>query len=257
MRYGIIGNSAAGLFAAEAIRKQDAGGSIEIFSDEAYPAYARCLTSYYLTGQMAAEHMYLRAADFYNRTGIKLHCNCKVVKVDAAERQIYTAGGQQYGFQQLLIASGASPLVPDLPGITAQGVFCLRTLEDAKGILACSAPGRNAVVIGGGFVSLKAAYALRKAGLNVTCLISSAYVMSQMLDREAAALVAGVLGSHGLQFCYGTDAVGIITKPPGDGDRETVCGIALKNGAELPADVVIIGKGVKPNTSFLTGRAGD
>jgi NAD(P)H-nitrite reductase large subunit len=252
LRYVIIGNSAAGIFAAEAIRKLDQVGRVDIISEEHYPAYARCLTSYYLTGKMTEEQLLIRPTDFYTRYNLHLHAGQKAVKVDPGKREVYTASGETYGYDKLLIATGASPVMPKLPGMHSQGVFGLRTLGDAKGILAYVGPGKHAVVVGGGFVSLKAAYALLKAGTEVTCVVSSGHLLSQMLDREAAALVAEKLSAHGLRIRYYTDVVEVVFRQDSmKGD--VVSGVRLKSGEELPADVLIIGKGVTPNTGFLEG----
>ncbi|MBU1706059.1 MAG: FAD-dependent oxidoreductase [Pseudomonadota bacterium] len=248
----IIGNSAAGIFAAEAIRNLDRVGRIDIIGDENYPAYARCLTSYYLTGRIADEQMLIRPADFYTRNDFNLHKGQKAVRVDPEERKVHAATGETYHYDRLLIATGASPAIPNLPGVRNNGVFGLRTMADAKGILGCTGPGKSAVVVGGGRVSLKAAYALLDAGLFVTCIISSGQMLSQVLDRDAAGIVAETLTSRGLTVEYHTDVTEIL----GAGDipkSSMVSGVRLTNGKELPANVVIIGKGVIPNTGFLEG----
>lgn len=252
MNYVIIGNSAAGIFAAEAIRSLDRAGRVDIITDENYPAYARCLTSYYLTGRLNDEQMFIRSADFYTRNNINLNAGQKVVNILPEKRMVYTASGDEYSYDKLLIATGASPVMPNIPGIENQGVFGLRTMADAKGILTFAAPGKHAVVIGGGFVSLKAAYALMQAGLKVTCIISSGQILSQMLDQDAAAIVAGVLTSRGLTLKYHTDAAEILGRERGAMGK-AVSGVRLTNGEELPADLVIIGKGVTPNIGFLSG----
>lgn len=255
MRYVIIGNSAAGVFAAETIRSLDKAGRIEIISDERYPAYARCLTSYYLAGQMSDEQMTIRNEDFYANSEIVLNTGQKVTGIDAVERQVRTDNGHVYGYDKLLIATGASPVMPDIPGVGMKGVFGLRTLDDAKGIAACAGQGGHAVVMGGGFVSLKAAYALMKAGLSVTCIVSSGQILSQMLDREAAQILGDLLISHGLDIKFHADADEISGEEKG-GEMVTR-GVRLTTGETIPADVVIIGKGVTPNTGFLPGSGVD
>lgn len=250
MRYVIIGNSAAGVFAAEAIRRIDGEGQVDILSDEPYRAYARCLTSYYLTGDMPESRLYIRDEDFYNKKNLSLHTGQKAVKLDPELREVLTDAGKAYRFDRLLIATGAAPAMPGIPGLASQGVFALRTLADAKGILAFSGPGKRAVVVGGGFVALKAAYALLKAGMEVTCLISSGQILSQMLDRDAADMIARRLTSHGLTIKYHTDAAEILAKSDAAGIPK-VTGVRLSDGEEVAADLILIGKGVTPNTGFL------
>ncbi len=251
MRYLIIGNSAAGVFAAETIRGVDKAGRIEIISDEKYPAYARCMTSYYLEGNISDEQMLIRSADFYVQNRIFLTTGQKVTSIDTAKREVHTDKEHLYKYDRLLIATGASPSIPDIPGVGMKGVFGLRTLEDAKGITAFTGKGKQAVVVGGGFVSLKAAYALMKAGLTVTCLVSSGQILSQMLDSEAAGILGDVLIRNGLNVKFYSDVVEIIGK---DINGETFAqGVRLTTGETIPAEVVIIGKGVTPNTGFLSG----
>ena len=253
--YLIIGNSAAGIFAAEAIRQIDQDGQIDILSSEIYPAYARCLTSYFLSGQMPESQMMIRDVNFYRDQRITLQCGETAVQVDPLEKSVLCASGRRFPYDKLLLASGSAPVIPDFPGVGSPGVFGLRTLADAKGILAYAAPGKKAVLVGGGFVALKAAYALLQAGVEVTCLISSGQVLSQMLDKEAADALAQVLISHGMKIRYHSDVAAVIAEP-GEPDGK-IRAVRLSSGEELPADVLIIGKGVTPNTAFLAGSGID
>lgn len=251
MRYLIIGNSAAGIFAAEAIRQSDKTGAIDILSSETYPAYARCLTSYYLTGEMQESDLFLRQANFYRDHGLTLHCGERVVRVAPEHREVQCDSGRHFPYDKLLIASGSSPQIPEIPGVDSPGVFGLRTLADAKGILAMAGPGKKVAVVGGGFVSLKAAYALLKSGHDVTCLITSGQVLSQMLDGEAAGILADVLLAHGLKIRYRAGVQEILTDSAGKDGR--IRALRLEGGEEVPADLLIIGKGVTPNIDFLQG----
>lgn len=250
MRYVIIGNSAAGIFAAEAIRKHDPIGQVDILSDENYPAYARCMTSYFLGGKISDAQLYIRDKDFYSRNKFNLHTGQKVIGIDTVKREVRTITGELFTYNRLLIATGASPTIPELEGIDNKGIFGLRTLTDAKGILNYIGQGQQAVVMGGGFVALKAAYALQKAGKDVTCIITSGQVLSQMLDREAADIVANVLTSKGIKIKFYTDVKKIVGYKNRFGEKG-VKSLQLINGEEIPADVVIIGKGVTPNIDFL------
>lgn len=250
MRYVIIGNSAAGIFAAETIRKNDLSGQIDIISDESYPAYARCLTSYYLAGKMTDEQIFIKSNDFYEKNKLNLHKERKAERIDTSKCIVYTENGTFYPYDRLLIATGASPTVPDIPGIDMPGVFTLRKLDDSKGILSFARPGGNALIVGGGFVSLKAAYALMKLGMHVTCVISSGQILSQMLDSDAAKIVSDLLTKKGLNIKYHDDVVEVIGGSDAEGNR-VVKGVKLASGETVASDVVIIGKGVRPNTAFL------
>lgn len=248
MRYVIIGNSAAGISAAEAIRDIDGDGRIDIITDESHPAYARCLTSYYLEGTMPDEKLYIRPLDFYEKNNFTLHTGIKAAKVDTERRVVLAVSGEEFSFDKLLIATGASSAMPDVPGVASKGIFGLRTLNDAKNILSYACARKRAVVLGGGFVALKAAYALHRAGASVTCLVSSGQVLSQMLDGISAGMVADMLFLNGIQIEYDAS----VSEFTSDG-AGAVTGVVLTNGWELPADVVVVGKGVIPNTGLLEG----
>ena len=246
MAYLILGNSAAGIAAAERIRQIDRNNSITILSDEPHAAYSRCLTSYYLGGQVTEQDMFLRANNFYQAMGISFQPKQKAVAVKPDKKQVVTDQDNIYSYDKLLIATGASANRPSLPGLESDGVFSLRTMDDAKAIGATCQKGRQAVVLGGGLVSLKVAAALYQRGMNVTVLVGSNRVMSQNLGDTAAGLVEEQLARMGITVKKGTRPVSVESDADG-----TVTGVKLHNGDFYQADLVIVGKGVRPNSSFL------
>lgn len=251
MHYVIIGNSAAGVFAAEAIRTLDQEGQVDILSDEEYPAYARCLTSSYLTGKIKDSDLWLRPGDFYSKNNLNLHTGLRVTGINPAENQISTNKNLTFNYDKLLIAAGASPAVPNFPGVQAQGVFVLRTLTDAKSILDYAGPGKKIVVIGGGLVALEACYALLQADRQVTCIENADQIFPQTLDKDSAAILTRLLSARGLNIKTGCEVTEIVTH---DADsKKMVTGVCLSNGDSFPADVVLIAVGVVPNTGFLAG----
>jgi len=250
MRYVIIGNSAAGIFAAEAIRKIDKHGRVDIISDEKYRAYARALITDYISNDLPDDRLQIRLEDFYEKNNFNLHSGQRVVGVDISNKQVQAQSGEVFSYDKLLISTGASPVMPSVPGIESKGVFSVRTLDDCKAIKELVAPGKRAAVIGGGFVSMKVITQLLKTGMAVTCVVSSGQIMSQMLDKKASNLVAGKLSSHGLEIVYGAGMEEILATAGPSGDH-MVSGMRLSNGDELPVDLIIVGKGVKPNVEFL------
>lgn len=256
MKYLVVGNSAAGLFAAEAIREQDSGAEITVLTADSYPSYSRCLTTYFLAGDITQDRLFLRSAETLKALRLTVHYGCTVTGLDSAQRIILTAAGERYPYDKCLIATGASAVPLDVPGSILPGVFTLRNLEDAQRIKARLAPGRRAVIIGGGLVSLKAAYALLRQGLKVSLIVSSGQILSQMLNEEAAKLIQEHLERHGLEIMLHQDVIEI--QELGDGIKNETKGneingssrieaIRLRNGKLLPADLVIVGKGVRPN----------
>ncbi|ABB14457.1 NAD(P)/FAD-dependent oxidoreductase [Carboxydothermus hydrogenoformans] len=243
MKYLIIGNSAAGIFAAESLRKLDPAGEITVLTDEPYEVYGRCLTSYFIAGDIVEEQIFIRPKDFYEKNRINLKKGEKVVRIDFNEKKVITFKNS-YQYDRLLIASGARAKKLSLPGSNLPGVFTLRTLDDAKNILDYSRKAEQAVIVGGGLVSLKGAYGLLKRGVKVTVVVASRQILSQVLDYEAAGLVQQNLEKQGMKFLLGEDVLEFL-------GEDKIFEVKLTNGQVIKADLVLIGKGVTPNVDFL------
>lgn len=253
MHYVIIGNSAAGIFAAESIRAVDEAGSITMISAEAETVpYCRCLTSYFLSGSIKEPQVYIRPTDFYHQMNIEPLLGQQVVNVDPAGQEVHLANGNIVPYDRLLIATGASPVAPPIPGIDAEGVYYLRTMEDARKINDSIPHTKEVVVIGGGLVGLKAAKALRARGLQVTIVEFFAYLMHTSLDVDAGRILEDVLKQHGYNIYVNTAVTEIKTADGPDG-KPRVIGIRLSNGKELPCQMVVAGAGVRTNTKLVQG----
>ena len=236
----IIGNSAAGIAAIEAIRRTDKDSKITIISDEDNPSYCRCLISYYLAGDVKEDKILYRSADFYKDNNIELLLNKKVSRVDPKKNRIILEDRSQLGYDSLLIATGASPKFPEVKGIKKTGVYGFRTLKDAKDIEGLLPVTRTACILGGGLIGLKAAYALSKRKIEVKVIVKSKQVLSQVLDPQAAVFVQQKLGQNGIELLLGQDAVEII----GEGEVKAV---KLDSGKAIGSSLVIAAKGVSPN----------
>jgi len=245
MSYIVIGNSAAGLFAVEEIRKHDTWSEVIVLTAEKEPSYSRCLTTYFLAGDIPASRLYLREEGFAERLNLKVVYGVEVNRINPERQLVQSTDGREWDYSKLLLAMGASANKLTIPGGNLPEVFTLRTMKDALAINAVLEQGaQKGVVIGGGLVSLKSAYALRKRGLDVTVLISSGQLLSQMLDKRAGDLIQGRLSAHGVRFLLQTE-VSAIT---GTGH---VQGVLIADKTELGADIVIVGKGVRPNIGNL------
>lgn len=239
-QFVIIGNSAAGIAAVEAIRKSDKESKIIVLSDEPYASYCRCLISYYLSQEVKEDKLLYRPDNFYKENNIELLLGKKVTRVDPKKNRIVLEDKSQISYDYLLIATGAHPKFPELKGIKKEGVFGFRTIKDAKDIAGLLPVTKSACVLGGGLIGLKAAYALKKRNIDVKVIIKSRQVLSQVLDSEAAQLVRERLEENGIEIILGQDVAEII----GEGEIKAV---KLDSGKVLSASLVIVGKGVSPN----------
>lgn len=250
MRYLILGNSAAGVTAAGTIRRADPAGEITIVGDEPYPYYARVLTSYYLGGLVTRDRLWLAGEEWYREQRIRLITGRRAVAVDIGSQRVGLDDGSELSYDRLLVATGAAPQQIDFPGKTLAGVFTLRTLDDAAAIRKFARPGGQAVIVGGGMVGLKAAEGLHARGLKVRLVVSSGRLLSQALDDTGAELVRRAMANAGFTIHLREDVVAL------EG-REKVTAAVLRSGVTVPADVVVVGKGVRPNVPFLQGSGID
>jgi len=255
-KYAIVGGGPAALSAAGAIRKRDQTGSITVIGAEKHPPYYRPLISYYLSGQVEREKLFWREEDCFGRQQIRF-INARVVGIEGRQGKLILERPPQgearepekeeLKFEKLLIATGADPVKPDIPGLELSGVHFLRTIDQAEAIGRQAREQKKALIVGGGLVSLRAACALHKLGLEVTLVVSSAQLLSRMLDPQGADLVARHLAEQGIGILLQSDVARI------NGSGTAVEGVTLAGGEELEAGLVIIGKGVKPAVAFPEG----
>ncbi|MDO4542008.1 MAG: FAD-dependent oxidoreductase, partial [Bacillota bacterium] len=245
-KYLIIGNSGAGVFAADAIRQRDKEGEITILSTEREMAYSRCLTTYYVSGQINKCGMFIRPGDHYEKNRITFWGGVRVTAIDSAAKTVTLSDGKALPYDKLLIASGASATKAPIPGAGDEDIHVMRTMADAEALLTKIKEGKNRVaVLGGGLVSLKTAGALGENGAKVTVVVTSQNILSQQFDKIGADLIMTRLKKNNVDFVLGASA------------QEVSCGddgakrLKLTNGKELPVDVIFMGKGVNPNTDFL------
>ena len=245
MRYIIIGGSAAGISAVEAIRSIDQTSPIELFSSEGTPFYSRVLLSYYIAGVITKEELHFRPLEFFADNKVKAHLGQRVDKVLPESKSIRMEDGREYPFDRLLIASGSSPKIMEILGKDKKGVVVMRNIDHAQEIVNRVEEMKTACVLGGGLIGLRTGYALSVRGVKVKIIVKSSHVLSQMLDQESAEMIQGTMRQHGIDIRTGRDAVEII-------GRESVEGIILDDGERINCQLVVIGKGVQPNVDFLS-----
>ncbi|MBI4282921.1 MAG: NAD(P)/FAD-dependent oxidoreductase [Chloroflexi bacterium] len=259
VKYLIIGNSAGGIGAAEAIRTVDKTGAITIVSEETYPAYSRPLISDYLAHGRPLERMLFRPADFYQKHNIQTELGKKVERLDLDEQAIVLPNRKKIRWEKLLLATGGLPIVPQLQGSDRSGVFTFTTLDDAKAInqFLNQLPRRaeRAVVIGGGLIGVSATEGLTKRGVKVTIVEMKDWILNVILDKEAAALEQEALEQSGVEIITGHTVTKVNSYT-----EDSVTSVTLDDGRPIPCNLLILAIGVRPrielvsNTGIKTNR---
>lgn len=249
VKYLIIGNSAGGIGAAEAIREVDRTGTITIISDEPYPAYSRPLISEYLASRCPLEKMLFRPADFYEKNHIQAILGQKVAQLDISEHAVRLEDGRTIDWEKLLLATGGLPIVPQIKGIDYSGVFTFGTLDDARAIdRYLDWRVQRAVVIGGGLIGVSVTEALVRRGIKVTILEMKERILNTILDEETSALVEERLKQAGISVITGHTVRDISSYSP-----DTVTGVTTDDGVPIPCELVIVAIGVQPRTELVAG----
>ena len=246
MKYVIIGASAAGMSAAQAIRKYDPDSNIRIISEESGAPYSRIFLPKLITGEVELADILIRPEEQIKRLRIKLIKGAAVNNIHSEIKMLRMNNGARIKYDKLLIAAGASPKLPQIKGVGLPGVFGFRNLQDAGEIRTGAEHCQRVVIIGGGLVSLKAAEALNHFNLDVHIVVRSPQLLSQMLDQQSAQWVLQKILAQGITVHFGLDVAAISGK-------NNVEGVVLDNGRKISCQMVIVGKGVQSNLTFLKG----
>ncbi len=245
-RYVIIGASAAGMAAAEAIRKIDSRGAITVLSKEADLPYFRPMLPLLISGKKSAADMTLLGQGPYQASGIDVRLNSQVETINTIEQTISIQNGEQLSYDKLLIAAGSRPVIPtDIGDTEIDGVFALRTLADARRIAHHADRVKQVVMLGAGMMNIKAASALLELGLDITMVELEAEILPWLMESEGGALIRNAFTQAGVKIITGCTASQILS------DKNGVNGVLLNNGRELPCQMFCIGIGVTPNVDFL------
>jgi NAD(P)H-nitrite reductase large subunit len=251
-KYVIVGASAAGIGAVEAIREVDPVGTITVISEEACPQYSRPMISDFVSGKANLEKMICREDCFWKKNEVQALTGKKAVGLNLTERTVALDSGDKINYEKLLIATGGRPFVPKMEGLDKDGVFTFTTFSDAERLAARidSAEAKKAVVIGAGLIGISVTEALVKRGLKVTLVELQDKILSLLLDSKASDIVENAIRKAGVTIVTGQSVQRIIGKPEND---SVVGGVALTKGEEVPCDLVIVAIGVVPRTELVAG----
>lgn len=249
MKYVIIGASAAGLAAAEAIRKADTQGTITVLTEEAYMPYSRPSISYYLKGKVKESDMALRKPNFYREKKIDIVKNAKATAIDT-EKKVVKAGRKSYPYDKLCLCTGSKPFVPPMENVKGKtNALTFLDLKAVKDVKAIANEKTRAVVIGAGLIGMKAAEGLVKICKSVDVVELSPRVLPSILDVKSAKQVKKHLENNGIRFYLENTVVRATSK------GKQITAVTLKNGKKLPCDLLILAVGVRPQTE-LAEKAG-
>lgn len=219
---------------------------ITVFGAEPHGNYNRIMLTPVLFGAKTVNDIMIHDFDWYRRNRITLHCGHgkAVVDVDRNNRKVFTRDGTVADYDLLLIATGSLPLMLDIPGRDLEGVMGFRDIADVETMIEKSATQRHAVILGGGLLGLEAANGLLQRGMDVTVVNRASHILNKQLDRQAAGFLQRQLARQGMVFRLGVTITEILG---GDGH---ITQVRLSDGSLLPADVLVMATGIRPNISL-------
>ncbi|MBI3223071.1 MAG: NAD(P)/FAD-dependent oxidoreductase [Nitrosomonadales bacterium] len=249
-RLVVIGNGMAGIRTIEELLKMSPDEyEITVFGAEPQPNYNRILLSPILSGEMKFQDTVLNDWSWYEENNITLHAGKTVTKIDRQRCVVETEDGVSVPYDRLLIATGSNPIMLPVPGIDLPGVLAYRSIDDVEKMLAAARdktkPKKRAVVIGGGLLGLEAANGLSLQGMEVSVVHLCDWPMERQLDQVGGGLLKRELEKRGLKFYLSRQTEAIL----GDdiGGEHRITGLRFKDGEEIPADLVIMAAGIRPN----------
>jgi len=239
-KYVLIGNSAASLAAVDGIRKVDKQSEITIINREEGPAYSRVALPYYVAGEMSLNDLLIRQKPDYSKVGATLLEKENVAAIDPAAKQVELESGRKIPYDKLLIGTGSETIVPPIQGLDQVPHHYLWTLDDAIGMKNAAEKAKTAVVIGGGFIGMLAAEALRKLKIRLTIVEMAPILLPQLLDDGAGKLFLQAVRDEGVTVRTGSLVAALAKK---NGGIE----VTLKDGDAFTVDMAVVATGVRPN----------
>jgi nitrite reductase (NADH) large subunit len=250
MKLVLVGNGMAGVRAVEELIKLAPDlYDITVFGSEPHPNYNRILLSPVLAGEQTVDQIILNSFEWYAENHITLHAGKTVTEVDRVKRIVRAVNADgsvtEAAYDRLLLCTGSNPFILPLPGKDLKGVIAYRDIADTNTMIETAKTHKHAVVIGGGLLGLEAANGLMLRGMSVTVVHVSAWLMERQLDDIAGGLLRKSLEDRGLNFLLNAQTQELL----GD-EHGRVKTVRFKDGSEIPADLVVMAVGIRPNTAL-------
>ena len=250
MKLVMVGNGMAGVRTLEELLKIAPDlYDITVFGAEPHPNYNRILLSPVLAGEQTLDEIVLNPLSWYADNQIQLHLGKKVVDINRSRRIVVAEDGTEEPYDRLLLATGSNPFILPVPGKDLDGVIAYRDISDTNTMIAAAQKYRHAVVIGGGLLGLEAANGLMLRGMQVTVVHIMPWLMERQLDEVAGKLLQKSLEDRGLKFMIGAQTQALIGDKEGGKSGRVMC-VQFKDGSEVPADLVVMAAGIRPNTEL-------
>ncbi len=254
MKLVMVGNGMAGVRTLEELIKIAPDlYDITVFGAEPHPNYNRILLSPVLAGEQTLDEIILNPMSWYDENGITLHAGKKVTSVDRRRRIVRAENPDgsvtEAEYDRLLVATGSNPFILPVPGKDLQGVIAYRDIADTNAMIDAASKYKHAVVIGGGLLGLEAANGLMLRGMNVTVVHIMPWLMERQLDDVAGKMLQKSLEDRGLRFMIGAQTQQLIGDADG-GKGGRVMAVQFKDGTEIPADLVVMAAGIRPNNEL-------
>ena len=245
-KYLVVGSSHAALEAVTAIRMHDPEGSLTLLTRDPHLPYSPTVLPYVVSGRSAPDGIFLRDEKFFADNCVQLKRGTALKALHAGRNAAELADGSEIAYEKVLLATGAAPAIPPIPGIDAVSYHVLRTLDDATKLHAAIKQSKQAVVMGAGLVGLHAAENLVKAGASVTIVEMARQLTDGYFDATAAQLIEKAFTENGARILTGSRVIKLAPSAIG-------ATLTLENGNTLEADLLLVATGVKPNMEYLAG----
>lgn len=247
MKYLIIGNSAAAVGCVEGIRQVDKEGGITIVATEPHHVYSRPLISYLILGRTDEQRMKYRGDDFYEKNGVRTFLGRTVTKIDPDGKKVSLDDGTSLAYDKLLVATGSKPFVPPAEGLDqVEKTFTFMTLDSAKALAAALTKESRVLIVGAGLIGLKCAEGITGKVASIDVVDMAGRILPSILDEHGSAMVMEHIQKQGIRFHLSTSVARF---------KEGVA--FLKNGEELPFDILVMAVGVRPNTELVRDAGGE